>query len=96
MLVHFFNCEFTTHAWDDLCFAFLAPLGDLGVDLTPELRLDLARVACEQREEALRATVDDVDFVQRHGVHDLAPFLDLAFGTLNEFRLRANLKKIKN
>ena len=42
------------HAGHDVGLAFLAPLGHLGIDLLPDLRPDLARVAREQRQEALR------------------------------------------
>lgn len=38
----------------------------LEVDLLSYFPLDLARVPCEQRQEALLPGVDHVDFVQRH------------------------------
>jgi len=42
------------HAGHDVGLALLAPLGHLGIDLLADLRPDLARVAREQRQEALR------------------------------------------
>ena len=79
----------TTHARNNLRLALLPPLGNLGVDLVAQLGLDLASVPGKEREEALRAAVDDVDFVQGHGVHDFFAFLDFAFGALDEFCLWA-------
>jgi hypothetical protein len=84
-----------TYPRDDLRLALLAPLDDLGVDLVPQLGLDLARVAGEEREEALRPAVDHVDLVQRHRVHDLFAFLDFAFGALDEFCLRRAASEIQ-
>jgi hypothetical protein len=40
---------------NDLCLAFLAPFSDFGVDLCAQLGFDLARVPCEEGEEALSA-----------------------------------------
>lgn len=45
-------------------------------------------LTCEQRHEALCSTVDDVDLVQAHGMHDLAALLNLALGTLNKSCIR--------
>ena len=72
---------------DDLGFALFPPLGHLGVDLLAHLRLDLPRVPGEERQEALRPAVDDVDLVEGHRVHDLLPLLQLPFWTLHELRL---------
>ena len=76
-----------THPRYDLRFPLLPPLRDLGVDLIPEFRFDLTGVASEEGKEALRAAVDHVYLVQRHGVYDFLAFLDLAFWALNEFCL---------
>jgi hypothetical protein len=35
----------------------------------------------------LGPTVDHVDFMERHSMHDFFPFLDLTLGTLNKFCL---------
>lgn len=45
---------------------------------------DLARVAAEERQEALRAAVDDVDLVERDHVHHLLALLELALGALHK------------
>ena len=42
------------------------------------LGLDLARIAGEQRQEALGPRVDDVDLMQRYGMDDLLALLELA------------------
>ena len=68
----------------DLSFTFFPPLRDLGVDLVAQLGLDLARISGKEREETLCARVDDVDFVQRDSVDELASFLDFAFRALDE------------
>ena len=52
------------HARHDRCLPVLLPLRHLLVDLLAHLRLDLARVAREEREEALLAGVDHVDIVE--------------------------------
>ena len=71
-------------AWSDLRLALLPPLGDLGVDLVPDLGLDLAGVTAEEGEEALGAAVDHVDFVQGHRVNNLLSLLELTLGTLDK------------
>lgn len=53
-----------THARNDFRLALLSPFSNLGVDLVPEFRLDLSRVACEKGEETLCPAIDDIDFVQ--------------------------------
>ena len=78
------------HARHNLRLAFLLPLGHLGVDLLAHLAPDLARVAGEEGEKALRARVDHVNLVQADGVHDLAPLLQLAVRTLDEFGVGAH------
>ena len=83
------NPSATTHPWHNLCLAFLPPLCHLGVDLLPDLHLDLARVAREEGEEPLRAAVDDVNLVQRHRVHHLLTLLELPFRALHELGLKA-------
>ena len=74
----------TSDARSDLSLAHLSPLGDLGVDLVPDLGLDLAGVAAEEGEEALGAAVDHVYLVQGHRVHHLLPLLELTLGTLDK------------
>jgi len=59
--VHLINEQ---HARHDFGFAFLTPLGDLGVDLGAQFGLDFASVASEEREETLCTAIDNVDFVQ--------------------------------
>nr|POF17610.1 hypothetical protein CFP56_13024 [Quercus suber] len=78
------------HPRHDLRLAFLPPLGHLGVDLLAHLAADLARVAGEQGQKALGAAVDDVDLVERHGVHRLPSHLQLAVRALDELRVRAH------
>ena len=78
-------------AGDDVGFAFLLPVGDLGVDLVPQLGLDLASVAGKEGEEALRSRIDDIDLVQGDGVDDFFADLQLAFWALNEFGLAHEL-----
>ena len=65
----------TSDARSDLSLAHLSPLGDLGVDLVPDLGLDLAGVTAEEGEEALGAAVNDVDFVQGYRVNNLLSLL---------------------
>ena len=85
--VDFVNEEDSGH---DVRFTFFLPLPDLHVDLVADFAADLARVAGEEGEEALRAGIDDVDFVQGDGVHDFPAFLEFAVGALHEFRVRAH------
>lgn len=51
-------------AGHDLGLTLLAPLADFGVDLVADLAADLAGVAGEEGQEALRAAVDHVDLVE--------------------------------
>jgi hypothetical protein len=76
-----------TNPWYDLRFTLFSPLCHLGVDLIPELRLNFTSVACEQREEALSATIYNVDLMERDCVNDLFSFLNFAFWALDEFCL---------
>ncbi len=70
------------HSGRNLRLALLPPLRHLGVDLVPDLGLDLPGIAGEEGEEALGPRVDDVDLVQGDCVHNLATLLQLALGTL--------------
>ena len=81
-----------THARYDLRLPFFSPLRHLRIDLVTQLGLDLACISGEERKETLRARVDNVDFVQRDGVYELASFLDFTFRTLNETRLRNRVR----
>lgn len=83
-----------TYPGDDLGLAFLPPLAHLGVDLLAHFRLDLSGVSREQRQEALRAAVDDVDLVEGHRVHHLFPLLELPFWTLYKLRLQKRKKTV--
>mmetsp|Transcript_15709 Transcript_15709/g.33590 ORF Transcript_15709/g.33590 Transcript_15709/m.33590 type:complete len:340 (-) Transcript_15709:1208-2227(-) len=85
--VHLVNEE---HARHDLRLALLAPLSHLLVNLLADLRLDLSRVAGEEREEALLPRVDHVDLVQADDVHNLLALLQLALGALHELGARAH------
>ena len=78
------------HAGHDVRLALLAPVGDAQVDLVADLGLDLARVAGEERPEALLARVDDVDLVQRDRVDDLLALAELALGRGHEARGRGH------
>ncbi len=78
------------NAGNNVGFTFLAPLGNLGVDLLANLSLDLARVAGKESQKALRARVDHVDLVQRDGVDNLFALLELTLGGLHKARLRAH------
>ena len=46
---------------------------------------------CKQCQEALTSTVDNIDFMQGHGMDDLASLRDLALRRLNELHLRCTL-----
>jgi hypothetical protein len=75
------------HAGDDLGLAFFAPLAHLGVDLLAHFALDLACISREESQKSLRATVDDIDLVQRDCVYDFLPFLEFTFGAIDKFKL---------
>ena len=47
-------------------------------------RLDLARISREQRQEALRSTINDVDLMERYGMHHFFSLLELALRTLDK------------
>jgi len=85
--VHLVDEEDARH---DLGLALLPPLGHLLVDLVPHLLLDLSRVAGEEGQEPLRPGIDDVNFVEGDGVHDLLPLFDLPLRTLDKSRLRSH------
>lgn len=84
----FFPFENRTYTRNDRRLAFLPPLADFSVDLIPQLRLDLSRIAREQREEALGPRVDDINLVQGDRVGHFASLLELAIRARDEFRLR--------
>lgn len=77
----------STHPWYNLRLPFFSPLCYLRVNLVSELRLDLSGIPSEEREEALRPAVDDVDLVQGDGVDDLLAFLDFTLWALYKLRL---------
>jgi hypothetical protein len=78
------------HSGHDFSLALLSPLRHLLVDLLPHLLRDFSSGSGEQREESLRAGVDDVDLVQGDSVHHLLPLLDFALGAVHEPGLRAH------
>lgn len=73
--------------WDNLCASLFSPLGDFLVDLLSDFGLDFSNISCEQGHESLRPRVDDIDFVECHGVHDLLSLLQLTLGALHESSL---------
>ena len=68
----------TAYTGDNLCLSFFSPFCNFGVNLVTQLGLDLARIACKKSKEALRAGIDNVDFMQCHSVNDFFPFLNFA------------------
>ena len=54
------------------------------------LGLDLARISREQRQEALRSTINDVDLMERYGMHHFFALLELALGALHESNRRTH------
>lgn len=77
-----------THPWNDLRLSFFPPLTHFGINLLADFRLDLSGVSREKSQEALCATVNDVDLVQRHCVDHLFSLLQLSLRTLYKLCLK--------
>lgn len=84
-LVEHVNLVDEEHTRDNLGLAFFLPFADFDIDLVADFGADLASVAREEGEEALRAGVDHVDLVEGDGVNHFFSGLDLAVGGLDEF-----------
>mmetsp|Transcript_63497 Transcript_63497/g.104886 ORF Transcript_63497/g.104886 Transcript_63497/m.104886 type:complete len:358 (+) Transcript_63497:961-2034(+) len=89
--MHLINEE---HAGNHLGLALLAPLQHFVVDLLPHFMFNFPRVPSEQRQKPLRPGIDDIDFMQRDGVHDFFAFLQLPLGALHEPRIGAHRIKV--
>lgn len=76
-----------THSRYNFCLSLFPPFCNLGIDLLSDLRLDLSGVSREESQEALGSAVDDIDLMQRDGMHHFLPFLELSLWTLNELGL---------
>ena len=78
------------HTGDNFCFAFFAPFANLSIDLIAKLGLNLTCVTGKEREKTLRARVNNINLVERHGVYDFSAALQLTLWTLNEFGVATN------